>query len=407
MRYFCAAVFLLFTFCYLYCMEGDLLAQAQFVFSHGKTTYSILVGAIIITAVLQVLQWLMSLVLHVPSRWHALTYVPSFVALTMLTHLDARAINHFAFGAWTWLLPLLLLIYLAIIYAIHAARRSRRKAQKVHADENNPLLPNAMTMLLFILLCGGTNAASDVYMFELKTERLILQQRYADALRVGLRSLPSTARLTNLRMYALSLEDSLSERLFDYPQSFGTAGLLQLSDTSRSQHRITADRIVRSLGVAPDSIDAQTPEQLFAYVLQHHVALADSLQHIDSTAIVQPTPFWQIIIDRPQFIHRQLRRAADYYLCSHLLRRDLMAFIDDFGQYEYLYVDTLSVRPLPRAFREALAVVSPDMADSLTLQHHADYITMRDTLADPIQRTNLTRRRFGNTLWWYLDNPDD
>ena len=44
----CISLFALFCFVYIFCMEGDLLAHAQYVFAHGVTTYYRGVGAVVI-----------------------------------------------------------------------------------------------------------------------------------------------------------------------------------------------------------------------------------------------------------------------------------------------------------------------------------------------------------------------
>ena len=49
----CAIVFLTFSFVWLYCFQADVLAAAQHVLSKGLTSYKPLVGALLITLVLQ------------------------------------------------------------------------------------------------------------------------------------------------------------------------------------------------------------------------------------------------------------------------------------------------------------------------------------------------------------------
>ena len=58
-RLMCAIVFCLFSFCFLYLFQSDILAAAQHALSNGLTSYKPLTGAIIITLVLQILQLLL------------------------------------------------------------------------------------------------------------------------------------------------------------------------------------------------------------------------------------------------------------------------------------------------------------------------------------------------------------
>ena len=78
MRVMCAVVFFVFTFCYLYFYQADVLAMAQHVLSGGKTRYNSLIGAVLITLVLYLLQLLVFAVTRLYKRAHALTYFPSY-----------------------------------------------------------------------------------------------------------------------------------------------------------------------------------------------------------------------------------------------------------------------------------------------------------------------------------------
>ena len=49
MHVVCAVLFVLFTFCYLYFYQADVIAAAQHVFSGGQTRYDRLIGAVLIT----------------------------------------------------------------------------------------------------------------------------------------------------------------------------------------------------------------------------------------------------------------------------------------------------------------------------------------------------------------------
>ena len=60
---------MLFSFCYLFFLQGEILAEAQFVYSKGITSYNILIGAIIITVILQIVQWIVNISSRLPSRW--------------------------------------------------------------------------------------------------------------------------------------------------------------------------------------------------------------------------------------------------------------------------------------------------------------------------------------------------
>lgn len=72
----CGVLFALFSFTYLFCLQGDLLAEAQYVFSGGVTTYYRGTGAVIITAVLMAMQWGLNKLTRLEGRFFAVSYFP-------------------------------------------------------------------------------------------------------------------------------------------------------------------------------------------------------------------------------------------------------------------------------------------------------------------------------------------
>ena len=96
-------------------MQNDVLAEAQYVFSDGQTRYSRFFGAVIITFSLMCVQYLVERVAHLSGRWYALTYMPSFVLLMVLTSLSRETIDNFTFGGWLWILPLFIVLYVIIL----------------------------------------------------------------------------------------------------------------------------------------------------------------------------------------------------------------------------------------------------------------------------------------------------
>ena len=101
-RVVCAIVFILFSWCWLFYFQNDLLMMAQHVLSNGITHYNRLVGATGITLVLYLLQHLIHKVTRLNKSFYALTYFPSMLALGMLTDIEpdtAGGVTH-AFSWW-------------------------------------------------------------------------------------------------------------------------------------------------------------------------------------------------------------------------------------------------------------------------------------------------------------------
>lgn len=381
-HYSCALLFMLFSFCYLYFLQGEILAEAQFVYSKGVTTYNVLVGAIIITVVLQIIQWIVALLSGLPPRWHALSYLPSMLMLAILTDVDKPAMLHFSFGGWLWIAPMVLIVYVLLVVTLRKLSGGKAWMGNVKSE----IYPNFIILFLQILTVGAIPHSTDVYHYELKAERLILAKDYEGAAAVGEKSLRTTARLTQLRMYALSKQGLLAERIFEYPQYDGTRGLLDLADTM-SLYRFTSQDICFHLG-AYCGKSVQTPDRFYRLVL------GDSI--------------WN-------------SHTVDYFLCSLLLDKNLGEFQKQLPRY-YDLSDSLEnvYDRLPKAYREALLLIGDPheaMQGNIVVNHQTvasfsdmnivnrfrDYNEIKAEIKDNRERLNKLHREFGKTYWWYYD----
>ena len=382
-RYSCGILFFLFSFCYLFCLQGEILAEAQFVYSKGVTSYNILIGAIVITVVLQIVQWVVSMLSRLPARWYALSYLPSMLMLAILTDVNRGAIEHFSFGAWLWVAPVILVFYILLVVI---AQKLNRDQTMYGYDIKSQIYPNFIILFFMMLGVGAIPQSSDVFHYEMKAERLILEKDYEGAASVGERSLRTSVRLTQLRMYALSKQGLLAERLFDYPQHDGSRGLLDIADTS-SLERFTTQDICFHLGAFCGK-SIQTADRYYKLVL------GDSI--------------WN-------------QHTVDYYLCSLLLDKNLKEFQRQLPRY-YNLSDSITgaYDSLPRAYREALLqigkkqyalqgkiVIGADtlatLSDYEMVDRFRDYNELKSTLKDETECINRTHRDFGNTYWWYCD----
>lgn len=182
-RVVCAIVFILFSWCWLYYFQNDLLMMAQHVLSHGITHYNRLVGAVGITFVLYLLQHLIHKVTHLNKSFYALTYFPSMLALGMLTDIvpdPAGGITHMF--SW-WLIIVYLLLWGGCTYFF-------TKLQELDYDPNPHILSRSMWMNLLIMVLlmvltvsvGNTNA---VFHYRMRAERCLLEGDVDGALAAG------------------------------------------------------------------------------------------------------------------------------------------------------------------------------------------------------------------------------
>ena len=385
-RFSCGILSFLFSFCYLYFLQGEILAEAQYVFSGGVTTYNLLAGAIIISVVLQVLQWIVSKLSQLPPRWHAFSYLPSMLALAMITDVDRASIIDFSFGDWVWIAPAVIVAYIIVVVIV---KRTNGGYNFEPYDGWAQAFPNYIILLALAIAVGSIPVSSDVYHFELKTERLILDKDYEGATNVGYKSLQSSARLTQLRMYALSKQGQLADRLFEYPQYYGSRGLLDVTD-NQPDYRFGSQNICFYLGALCGASVKSTDRY-------YHLMFADSL--------------WN-------------QHTADYYLCSLLLDKRLDEFQQQLPNF-YNLSDSVpnAYDALPRAFREAFLIIAqPEAAmqgsiviandtlatlsDTALVRQFREYTALKAQLPDLTERINRTHRQFGKTFWWYYDYSD-
>ena len=257
----CAIAFCVFTFVYLYYYQGELLAVAQFVLSGGKTHYGNMVGAILITLTLYLLQCAVLYVTKLRRRAHALTYFPSLLILTVITDVSPNIDKHFSFGGWLIAFPLLVIGYVALVFWL-------RKIQPYEPEDHNRSIfsrtvwINLMTMVVMFFLVGLFSNGNDVFHYRVRMEQLIAKGKYDKALKVGAKSLSTDPSLTMLRMHALAKKGIVGERLFFYPLSGGGKALLPDGNDTRTM--LLPDSVITAFA-ATDS--AKTQYRLAEYLL--------------------------------------------------------------------------------------------------------------------------------------------
>ena len=115
-RVICAVSFIVFSFLWFYWFQADLLVVAQHVLSGGVTHYDRLIGATIITTVLFLLQLAVHAVTRLSRRTHALTYLPSFLALTFLSDVRISNDKSVEVGSRWWLLVIVFILWIGAVW---------------------------------------------------------------------------------------------------------------------------------------------------------------------------------------------------------------------------------------------------------------------------------------------------
>ncbi len=366
-RVMCAIVFVGFSFAWLYFFQADLLSMVQHVHSGGRTAYRPLLGAILLTVFLLLLQLLVYRMVKLKSRYHALTYGPSMLLLGLLTGFFPTG-NGRIEPDWHWFFPVIVLIvWLLLVFLA-------KMLQEVEDDRDFSLLsrPIWINMLLlavqmmFVAWIGNTNA---VMHYRMKTELLLSKGEYRKALEVGRRSLESDSCLLMLRMYALAHENALGDRLFEYPITGTSAHILPTNGPS-SLLLCSADSFYRFLGARPATPMAP----------MHYLQL---LENHDS--IVAP-------------------QVANYVLSGLLIDRQLERFAREIGKY-YVIDDHL-----PKHYREALLLYARSTSHPVVVYRHAvteedwrNFQELKNQYSDPTERKVKVSEQYRDTYWYYYE----
>ncbi|MGN1257071.1 MAG: DUF6057 family protein [Bacteroidaceae bacterium] len=322
MPYICGIVFACFSFCYLYFFHAGYLAQFQYHFSHGETSYDPFVGAVLIILPLLFLGFFCHRLVRWPLRLHALSWFPSAFLLTAVSSFRFPELQDYG-GGTPWLCLVLLLgffVFIACLCLMHPDASGER------GTFSSYLSSNLFVLMFLFFMTGALGYSSGPAHHELRVGRLLHEGKYDEAVDCCPSAEASTYRLYALRTAALAIDGQLGERFFTYPIPRNVLTLLpQQSDSLFVFNALPI--LYRSMHAVP-SMPRTFNERKF---LEGTLAL-DSL----------PRPL-----------------VLDYLLCSYLLHGELHSFSQVLSQCS----DSLSTS-LPRHYREALVLFSQLALDS-------------------------------------------
>ena len=109
MRAICTVLILLIHILLSVFYQADVMTVVQHLASGRQTFYDPMLGAVLITLTLKLLQMGISSLFKLNKRGFGLTYFPSFLILTIISDLRPTA-DSVSFGNWLWIAPLLLLV---------------------------------------------------------------------------------------------------------------------------------------------------------------------------------------------------------------------------------------------------------------------------------------------------------
>ena len=366
-RVMCAIVFLLFSWGWLYFFQADALAMTQQVLSDGLTHYNRLVGAVIITAVLMILQSIVNGITKLNKRFHALTYMPSMLVLALLTGVSQTIDRGVSLSNSIWFVILFAIIWVGLIYFVRQYQDLKKDSQ--YQLFSRPMWIN-MLIMVFMISCvawiGNTNA---VFQYRMKVEGHLKRGEYPQALNVGKKSLESDSDLLMLRMYALARCGEMGDHLFDYPITGNSSQVLPTNGKTKILLYPT-DSLYKFLGARP-AVQMEP---------QRYLAMLQRRDSVNNKAI------------------------ADYILCSYLIDKQLDCFAQEISHY--YTVDA----HLPKFYREALTLYTHSRSNPLVVfsvpvmeEDYANYQELKRQYQDPMEQKTRVSEEYRGTYWYYFE----
>lgn len=330
--------------------------------SKGVTTSNTFWAAAIITFLLCLLQYGINRISKLHVRWEALSYIPSCALLALITDVNDGTMLYSA-SQWLWGIPLTTLLYIGVVW-LNRLRRDVKRNTLISC-----LWPNLLSFTLMFLLTAQISNHAPAPHMELAAWKYLHEERYEDMLKVGKRSDDYNQELTALRNLAMLKTGTLGERMFHYPQPFGAEGLV-FNRHNKQSNSYGAQEYYRNLGAEPYGGE---PGRAFA---QRLGMKNDSIDY------------------------------RDLYLAALLLDKDLDTFTKETADI------AASDSVLPTHYQEAWLLYNeqhpqaaiPIKADTTIVKRFADFRTLQKEHADnPIVASNLGKRKFGDTYWYYFD----
>ena len=366
-RVMCAIVFVLFAWGWLYNFQADALAMTQHVLSGGLTHYNRIVGAVIITVVLMILQLIIHRAVKLHKRFHALTYGPSMLMLAMLTGISQTIDQGESFNYSLGVVIILAVVWVVLIF--FARMYDNIEKELMFSLLSRSMWVNLLIMVVMIASVAWIGNTNIVFQYRMKVEGNLMRGNYQEALKVGKKSLESDADLLMLRMYALARCGEMGEHLFEYPITGNSSDILPTNGKTKMLLCPT-DSLYRFMGARP----AETMEP------QRYLAMLQRRDSVNNKAI------------------------ADYLLCGYLIDKQLDRFAQAVSDYY-----TLDAQ-LPKHYREALTLYMHSRSNPsvhfkvpVTEEDYANYQELKQQYQDSLERKTRVSEEYRGTYWYYYE----
>ncbi|MBQ8336917.1 MAG: hypothetical protein IJY44_05240 [Bacteroidaceae bacterium] len=363
---FCTALFALFAFFFTARYQASLLELLYDRIATGKLEFNRYVVATIITAVLVMLALWLNKFSKFKREWTALSFLPSFLILSFITDID-RSLYTGGYSYVKWIVAFAVAAVMYFLFSFVMSRMLFAKIKNVAMSANRILWRNLVLLVLMFLLAGTLSNGEEGFKREALMYSLQKRGETEKALEIGRLSNVASKTLTAQRASLLAACGKLGERLFEYPQYYGAAGIMP----------------------AEKQISPLAPESVYSLLCAVPLPGENALEFFKRAAEASDAP----------------QEAKEYYLSALLLERRLSDFVECVAMS---YPD-VPLQELPKHYREALYLYYNINGDSVEeyagsdiAEEYAAFKELEAEHADPFVRSNYLRRRFGRTYWWYF-----
>lgn len=358
-------VFLLFTLLFLGITESDVICYLQcYAVSHTLPSYPWL-SAIVLTFITGGVIYIGEKIADNIRQDRFMVYAFCAWALTALTSIG--------FVSVVYQIVLVIVAIFMTLAVLFVKKKIQRSSASKQWKNSQAFFLQAFALFLYM---GIGNGVTDVQHYELRTAQALMSNHLHRGYKVGEKSYATSQRLFAMRCYLLAKDEEeggLGEHIFE--------------------------QVVPQCGAASLFFPEDEKQKL--------LFPADSLEHLlGSKRLPQEAPIaylrrcaWQA------YLKGNNRTPIDYYLCGLLLDRNLNAFASEVKRF---YPKEVATSKLPTYFAQALLLyrrtnTQPQVfyTDSSIEANMQDYMDMGDTIANKTVRSNLLRRSYGTTYWWW------
>lgn len=363
---FCATLFALFSFLFVAVYQSPLLEVLYDYVATGKLDYNGYLVAAVISPLLTLLALWLNRIAKFQREWTAMAYLPSVLLLAFITDIDRSLyVGGWSSTSWIVIFSVAMFVYAALAFVLQ--RVLFEKIKNLAMSTNRMIWRNLILFVIMFCLAGTLSNGEENF----KREALVAS-RYKGgdaegALAVGYKSLDASRELTAMRAYILAKENSLGERLFEYPQLYGAEGLLPFAQQTSP---LSPDSVATLLG------DTIKENENTLYYLRR-------LAHADTLCVA----------------------ARDYYLSALLLEKEVIEFEAELTRMCGSY----RADSLPKHYREALLLLKEfsseyrlNLEDSVLNSKFRSLREVESKYDDALMRNNYVRKAFGRTYWWYF-----